>query len=207
MSEELKNQIALITKNADTIVVTNESEFIAASEYLKANKKMQKNVSALLDPGIKKANEAHKFSTKHKNDLLAPLLTVARQVGAVIGAYLNKKEQERLEIQRQEQKLLQQVADKKAELLKNLGCEVEAKMAKDEPTIAPIKIKKVIPKTGVSIKRTFDFEIIDATKIKGEFMVPDEAKIRALVKSLGKNAESYIGGIRVFDKIITSTRC
>ena len=52
MEQKLQNQIAVIAKDAAALVVTNENEFIAASEYIKANKLIQKRVKGLLDLNI-----------------------------------------------------------------------------------------------------------------------------------------------------------
>lgn len=74
--------------------------------------------------------------------------------------------------------------------------------------VAPI-IQSEAPKvTGTSLRENWTFRITDPTKINAAFLMPDEAKIGKLVKSMKGDAAALIGaGIEVFsEKILASRR-
>lgn len=206
MENKLKNEITIIEKQAKSLIVNTEHEYIAVSEYIKAAKMLQKKVSELLDPNIKNLHAAHKAATAQKKDLLQPLINAEKQAGMLVAAYLYRKEQQRKDIEKQEQERLEAEAKKNADLLNRLGFQDEAKMALQEPVLQPVKIKSDVEKTGVSLRTDFDFEIINELEIKREFLIPDMSKIRQLVKNLKHNAVSIVGGIKVIEKLGTTTR-
>ena len=73
------------------------------------------------------------------------------------------------------------------------------------PTVVLPKIQSKIE--GISTRKVFKFKITDIKKIKPDFLMPDEKKIGAMVRATGKAAEGLIGGIAVYEDIITASRC
>jgi len=79
------------------------------------------------------------------------------------------------------------------------------------PTVAPRPVflppvaVQAAPKVdGVSFREVWDFEVVAASQIPPEYLVPDLVAIRKVVQALkGKTA---IAGIRVFTKPVTSVR-
>lgn len=61
---------------------------------------------------------------------------------------------------------------------------------------------------GIANTSTWDFIVLDASKLNKEFILPDEKKIRAIVKSLGEGAVNVVGlgSIEVKEKAGMSVR-
>jgi hypothetical protein len=73
------------------------------------------------------------------------------------------------------------------------------------PVFAPQPPVAVAPKVdGVSFRTDWDFEIVDANLIPREYLIPDEKKIRGVVKAM--RGAARIPGVRPFEKRITSVR-
>jgi hypothetical protein len=73
------------------------------------------------------------------------------------------------------------------------------------PVFAPAPPVPVAPKVeGVSYRDDYDFEIFDPGQIPREYLVPDEKKIRAVVKAM--RASALIPGVRVFVRRVPSVR-
>jgi hypothetical protein len=89
-------------------------------------------------------------------------------------------------------------AKKKAEEeRKKLAEEMEV----PEEVLPAVPETPVAPQTeGLAFRTDYDFEIVDRTKIKPEFMSIDAVKIRKIVKSLKHDAEGMVGGIKVVEK-------
>lgn len=60
--------------------------------------------------------------------------------------------------------------------------------------------------SGVSTRETWTFEIVDEAKIERTFLMPDTAKIGAVVRSLHEAAEEVVGGIRVRVEVGVASR-
>ena len=56
-----------------------------------------------------------------------------------------------------------------------------------------------LPK-GVSVRRSWDYMVVDEKLIFPQFMTPDHKKIREEVRMSGAMAEDEVGGIEVFEK-------
>lgn len=82
----------------------------------------------------------------------------------------------------------------------NLLARAETVVAEPVKTAAP-KVK------GLSERKVWKFEITDASKIRPEFLTPDETKIGKQVRALGKDAAPLIGeGVRIWQETEHSAR-
>lgn len=108
---------------------------------------------------------------------------------------------------------LQVVLEKLIERAKKDSPEATAKLEAIENRPAPIEPpapSAIVPKTvktedgsGVTFREDWDFEVVDANAVPREHMMPDEVKIRKLVRAGLRN----IPGLRIFPKkVVTSTR-
>lgn len=65
--------------------------------------------------------------------------------------------------------------------------------------VAPVAQSAKPAVQGVSVRKVWQFEIVDARQISAAFMVPDEVKIRKQVMALGADAGALIGaGVRIY---------
>lgn len=84
---------------------------------------------------------------------------------------------------------VEEKADAKAETFENRAASV----------VAPVAQADTARVSGTSLRETPEFEILDISKIKPEFMMPDAVKIGRVVRSLGLDAVAVVGpgGIKV----------
>ena len=89
--------------------------------------------------------------------------------------------------------------------------EAEAERQREKPVFVELVTERHAVKryetekvAGITHRVNWDFEIIDADKIPRAYLIPDEKKIRKLVKAVGADAANIVTGIRVFDKGSTS---
>lgn len=82
---------------------------------------------------------------------------------------------------------------------------VAAPVVTPAPIFAPRPMVAAPPKVeGVSFRTDWDFEIVDPALIPREYMVPDEKKIRGVVRAM--RGAARIPGVRAFEKRVTSVR-
>jgi len=88
----------------------------------------------------------------------------------------------------------------------------EAKAEKFEEraaaVVAPVAQAETPKVKGISTRKVWRFEIIDPEAINPAFMLPDEKKIGATVKAMGKDAGRVVGaGVRIYsEEIMASAR-
>jgi chemotaxis protein histidine kinase CheA len=83
-------------------------------------------------------------------------------------------------------------AEEKAEVL-------EAQAA----SIVPVVVEQQqVKAAGLSRRRNWKYKITDPAAVLRAFTMPDDKKIGALVRSLGKDAEGMVGGIEVWDEAV-----
>lgn len=110
------------------------------------------------------------------------------------------------------ERLRKEAAEKKAAGDREAAAKLEAKAAHVEAkadakaevfetrassVVAPIAQADTARSAGTHIRETPQFEILDASKINPQFMMPDEVKIGRVVRSLGLAAADVVGGIKV----------
>ena len=207
-------------KNARAFVVDCSTAYDIAVGCTRDIKGIQKDINDTFDPIILKAHEAHKEALAQKKKHSEPLL----QAEAIMKQKLVKwdsDERKRIaleteRVQAENRKKLDEAIKSKEEKAlaeaENMSNKDMADMvletAIEDPLVVdglkdPPKQEKV---EGIRYKTTHKFEIIEEKAIKFEFMKPDEVKIGQLVRSMGKNAESIVGGIKVIEEKVADVR-
>ena len=211
--ETLEKEASLIPFKANELTITNNPSFEAAGEFLKGIKGLRKKIDDSYDPIIKKAHEAHREAITQKKKYTDPLDNAEGQIKFKIGVYVHECESKRrLEEARLESELKARQEAEALEAAKHLEAQGETEAANEvmqqaidtTPTVVLPKIQSKIE--GISTRKVFKFKITDIKKIKPEFMIPDEKKIGAMVRATGKAAEGLIGGVAVYEEIITASR-
>lgn len=90
---------------------------------------------------------------------------------------------------------------KLAEKAEARGDDAKAEEFRDRASaqVSPVVQAQTVQRAGTSFVETWDFEVTDASKIKPEFLKPDDVKIGKAVRSLHKDAQAIIGeGVRIF---------
>lgn len=99
-------------------------------------------------------------------------------------------------------------AEQKAEEYRQQGREDKAAQWETRAayTPAPVVPSRVPQSKGVSFRKVWKFEVVDASKIPAKFLVPDLARIGQAVDGLKDLAEETIPGIRAWCEEIPVTR-
>ena len=211
--EHLEKETALIPIQAQEITITDNPSFEAAGAFLKAIKGLRKKIDDSYDPIIKSSHSTWKEAIAQKKKFTDPLENSEACVKFKIGAYVHECESKRrLEEARLESELKARQEAEALEAAKHLEAQGETEAANEvmqaaidtTPTVVLPKIQSKIE--GISTRKVFKFKITDIKKIKPEFMIPDEKKIGAMVRATGKAAEGLIGGVAVYEEIITASR-
>lgn len=164
---ELESTALTVADEARKMRVTNDAEYEAAGHYLRYDiKAVLKEIDDTFGPIKAKQHAAWKEACEQEKRHKAPLLEAEKAVKRLMGAYVQEQERKRLE---------------EAETLEAFGAEsTDLEIAKPKAE-------------GVSIRKRWVFEIVDAGKLKPEFLVPNTAKIQKVVNALKGDAAAAVG--------------
>lgn len=225
---KLNNDTNLNVDRAKALVITDNDQFNQAGEFLKVLKGLQKEVISTFATAKENAVKTHKSILESEKKHLAPLEEAEGIVKRKISDFYTAEqkriadERRRLEDEERkrrvaeqerlakEQKEREEQALKDAEALKAAGdheaaeaivneVATETKIEPMQESI-PVHVEETPKIKGVSTVTTWECDIIDPSKVNRAFLCVDEAKVRKTVKAMGKDAESLIGGIKVFQK-------
>lgn len=202
-----------LADRARSMVVTTDQEFETAAEFLKVVKAMASKVKAIFDPVVARAHEAHKAATAARAQVLSPITEAEGVVKRSMSAFVDRRERERAEAERVAREAARKAAEEerlaRALELEQSGRAAEAEVELARP-VAPqavaVPIQAPPRVAGVSTKKIWQFEIVDASAIKREFLVPNETAIRSAVQSLNEGAVAVVGGIRVWQETVIAGR-
>lgn len=201
-TKELQAKAVVQLEAAELIEIQSNEEYEKAGEFLKQVKAVKKEITATFAPIIKKAHEAHKEAKAQEKKHLEPLDKAETIIKPRIAAWIQECERKRIEKQRQ---LEEEARKRQEEEALKAAAEAETQEEAEEIVQEAIEEKPVViaPKQhtkieGIHTVKVKKFRIEDVSKINPKFMIPDEKKIGQLVRSLGKDAESIVGGIKVY---------
>ncbi len=207
----LRQEALVLVREAEGITITTDQEYQRAGSYLVRVATIRKNIVAAFKEAKEKAFAAHRAITKLEADLLAQPAKAEQIVKGAIARYQQEQEKRRREEQvRLQAQLQREMEDQRlaeAEALAQTGHHAEAEALIEAPVLAPIVEIERPAAAGVSTRKAFKFRVIDVTKIKPDFLIPDETKIRKTVNALGPDAVSVVGpGIEVYEDRIVAVR-
>ena len=201
------NELMQIAKTQRAITTPEELQIIG--QRLVSVKDIKKQVTEMFAEPKKKAHEAHRAICDLESKFLKPLEEIEKSFNRLVIAY-NQEVQRRA---REEAERLRLEAEKKAEEeRKKLEAQVlkaidkgqtdkaEALMQKAETIVPIVPITPVYeePKVeGLKIKQNWTFEIVDASLIPREYLIPDEKKLLGIAKTMKGDAK--VPGVRFYD--------
>ena len=199
---DTKQEIQLWRERAETIQVRNPEEMTAAEEVLKELRRRKKLWLEAVEKTVKSAHAAWKEAVAHRDSIAKPIDAAERVVKSRIADYVyeqrRKAEAERRRLQAEAEAKAEaerQRAIKAAQRLKTEELR-EQRLAEAETMVAPVvNVAPEIPETKLSTFTTWSFQIVDAAAIPREYLVPDEKRIGAIVRTL--KADTNIPGIKV----------
>jgi phage-related minor tail protein len=166
----------------------------------------EKRIDAEFKEAIDAADKAPKALRKLRARVKDPN-TQVKQIADRKTIAWRQKEQLRLSEEREKQRLEQQKKDeedrlKRAEEALDTNTpegDALAERILEEPTFTPPPPAVELEKTaGISYTEKWNFEITDEKLIPRDYLIPDEKKIRTIVKAM--KGATNIPGVRVFDE-------
>lgn len=187
----IKKRIDEVMARMEGLEIDSYEKMQEAAEWLNKNKETQKFVKDFYEPERKRTYDAYTTVTdaiKRFTDILAKGEKIIKRKMADY-----QIEQERIRQEEERKRIAsEEAARKKAE--KKGGPVPQFDIT---PILEPEKVE------GVSFVENWTFDITDKAKIPMEYMIPDEKKIRGVVKAM--KGDTNIPGIRVFaDKTVRS---
>lgn len=200
-TDELKKESLALVASAKALRITNHEEYATAGRELVRVARVRKGIVEAFREPKKKAADAHRSICKLENDLLVYPVEAERLLKGAIATF-DREERDRI---RREELRLQEESRKRNEdrlLEEAIDLEAAGEHQAAEELVAGGAIGQVIElqrpvAEGIQTRRSWTFDIVNPLLVAREFMVPDEKKIRALVKALGPDAAKAIGGIVV----------
>lgn len=208
-SSSLEERVQAVERYAKSVTVANDDDFDLAALVLTNLKRWEKEAKEFMGPVVKAAHDAHKEAKAKENALVMPLRNALIMIGEVMGKYQEACERERVAqqaaMQAAEQEELDTETLDRATQLEEQGLKAEAKAVLAAAPKAQVKLPSYAAKAkGTQTRRTWKFEIVDASLIPREYLVPDEKKIGAVVRALKDSACIY--GVRVYSETAVSAR-
>ena len=209
IGENEQKALTVIKVGSTSIEVRDQTSLTAANGLLLDVKALRRRFDDEFDPAIARWHAGHKAAVAQKKKFTDPLDEAERIIKPRITAYLVEQDNIRLEAERAAERARLQIAkeaqdasDVATELIKQ-GNTAEADELID---LAYEKIREINADTpfvpekpsapGVSMRETWDYEIVDAALIPRTFLVPDLTMIRRYGQNMKHQAN--IPGVRFF---------
>ncbi len=226
--EAIRTEVMPIPEQAKLILVKDTESMTKANQFFLIIKGLRKRIAITFDPMEKAAKEAKQKAEESRKTIVAereklevPLIIGENWLNGQMTRY--KLEQDRIrneEVNRLRLKAIQEEIERRkkveeeklaeAAMLEQVGMKEESEQLISEAIQeqeAPITVKVVdpeIPKVvmeGATIQTNWKFKIIEGKEhlIPRSYMMPDEVKIGALVRSQHGKARSILGpGIEIW---------
>jgi hypothetical protein len=209
--ESLVGRKSSILEQIDELEIADDETYNGAAEYLKLVAGLKKEALAFFKPLKDAANKAHKAITTREKEVVAPLDEARRRISGKLDVYERAREAARRREEEAARLEAEELALAEAAALEEAGLKESAERTLAEvenaPPTAVASAPPPAPKVdGMSVKKTWDFEVLDATAIAPAYLVPDLVAIRKIVKAHGKNAAKLVGGIHVFQRTDRAVR-
>jgi hypothetical protein len=223
VTDELEKEQKTVLVDASSFILNSALAYENCLDLARATKARMAIVDDLLGPAVNAAHKAHKEAKAVWNRFMKPLQQAESIYKSKISAWdveqrrIAEKERQRLvaeQRKRDEEERLRKAEELEAaaaaatteDRKEELQQQADTVISEESPP-SPIIVKPDIPDIkGVSTRVDWDFEIANVHRIPREYMIPDEKKIRKIVKGLGREAEMTVPGIKVIEKSIVSVR-
>jgi hypothetical protein len=208
---ELATERDSLVERAAKYEVINAETYGVAGSLLRAIKTLGTQISGAFAEPIRLAHEAHKAGLRARDKYLKPVQEAERTVKGRMATWHQAEEQKR----RAEQARLEQEARARAEdarLAEAINVEAEGNQEAAEALLAapvavepPPRVADNVPKVeGVATRMLWRWQIVAAGAIPREYLIPDEKKIGATVRSMGPLAR--IPGVKTWEEPVIAAQ-
>ena len=201
---ELSSAIAMsdaLVAQAKEIKVTDGDSYTAATEQTQALNSTIEDIETLYKPFTDALFKAHRTVTGLRSGNLAAATAEVKRLKFEREQYAAEQERMRREAalraqeearQREEERLIEEARQAAAE-----GDTAAAEAILEEAVtveVAPVSLPSTTPQiAGTSFRSVWEWSLLDATKLKAEFIQPKDKEIGAVVRSMHKSAEQLVG--------------
>jgi hypothetical protein len=208
MSEALVIQSKLIKVGR---LDPDDSNYRAATEQTQALKSVVDEITELFEPFAAGLFKAHRTVTKLRGDNLAAAEGEVKRLKSEREGFAAEQERMRREAaQKAAQEAYEREQARLMEEARQVAATGNAAAAEEileeavNLEVAPVVLPSTVPViAGTSFRTQWQYEVLDWTKLKPEFIRVDEVAIGKVVRSMHKAAETLCGekgAIRVWDK-------
>lgn len=208
--KEVVNSEALAVQYQN-IVITNNDEYTDAGEILKKVRGSIKNLENMRLEKTRPLDKLKKEWTEWFSRPIDKLKIADEAISKARRIFWSDMEEKRRaeeakarEIAQKEADRLAKRADKAEEKGQDDKAEILRAQAQQIESIVPVVESKVEATAGISMRKNWKFEIVDASKIPAQYLIPDEKKIGAHVRALKE--ECQIAGVRVYFELGENVR-
>lgn len=229
---QITEKAIVLAREAESLVVRDQQTANQATELILVGKEMIKKIKDYFTPLKKAADEAKKKLLDAEKAELQKVEPYIEKLQSSLTAWRLEEERKRREAEEAarraelERKRLEEELLRKAEEARRLEEEkkriegeeaarkareelerqaLEEAAAKEAQIIPPPPIPEKPKTDGLTLRENWTFEIVDASQIPREYLVPDLVKIRKVVMALKE--KTNIPGVRVFNQpIVVKTR-
>lgn len=195
----------LVARIEKEMPVTNQLQYDAADQERARIASIEKGVTQAFADAKSKAYAAHKAICKIETDILAGYRKSDAILAERMKTYYLAQESIRREAESRERaRVLKEEEDRRLAEAQALSDAREPEEA-EKVLAAPI-VPRVIELPKVTAKNTqprksWTWDLDDATKVNDKFKVPDRKKIDQVVASMGPDAAEIVGGITVREDV------
>ena len=207
---------AALVDQSKAISVIDDTSYRTASEQTQALNTSIEQIEDLYKPFADALYKAHRTVTGLRSGNLAAATAEVKRLKFEREKYAAEQERQRREAalkaqqeayEREQARLIEE-----ARLVAATGDSVAAEAILQEAVeveVAPVVLPSTTPQVqGTSFRSKFEWELVDWTKLKAEFIQVNEKAIGATVRGSGKAAETIVGSgsIRVTQRQIVVDR-
>lgn len=209
MDQEAIVKLSAIEKDVDEVKqsfngmrITNDDELKSATNFVATIKDKLNRIEHWRKFFVKPLNDQVKKVNNMFRMQSDPLKDIESNVKKVISMYIKAQEEVRMQEYQQKRKEEEEKKRKIEEAKKNAKSKSEVRRLEEmEKSISPVEVEqapqRVRAENGmISIKKVWDFEIEDVSKIPLEFLKVDETAIRKAIS----RGDRDISGVKIFQK-------
>lgn len=198
--QALTTEATGLERRAQALTIASDEDLTLATDTLGVIAKIKKQLEEKRTFFVKPLNDQVKRINEMFKAWSAPLDRADQIIRGKVLAYRQEQERRR----REEEERLRKLAEKEhARLVRQAEKRGETPPPPPPVPVIPQTAKTVAGTVGsVTTRKEWDFEIVDETLIPREYLMVNEAKIRAVVRAGVRN----IPGVRIFEREVLAVR-
>lgn len=177
-----------IVAQVEELSIDDDDSFVVGTELLASIRRSARTAESFMSPIVAKAHELWRITTDRRGLLLRPREQAAKILTEKLGAYDRERRRLAAEAARAEEarRLLEarKAQEERARALEAAGHTAVAEVVRSAPAaISPVAMAPAPkPAAGVTLRETWEVEVVDAKLVPREYLIVDVAAVRAAVR-------------------------